>query len=77
LGRKGYKPEQIQTTATCVLTPIQGGFKITKMRLETRGKVEGLDQAAFQEIAEEAEKGCPVSNVLRGGAEIELHATLM
>ncbi len=77
LGRKGYQPQQIQTSATCVLTSIQGGFKITKMRLETQGKVEGLDQATFQQIAEEAEKACPVSNVLRGGAEIELHATLM
>ncbi len=78
LGRKGYQPQQIQTSATCVLTPQQpSGWKITKMRLETQGKVEGLDQAAFQQIAEEAEKSCPVSNVLRGGAEIELHATLM
>lgn len=77
LGRKGYKPEQIQTSATCVLTPIEGGFEITKMRLETRGKVEGMDQATFQQVAEEAEKSCPVSNLLREGAEIELNAALV
>ncbi len=77
LGRKGHSPQQIQTRAICSLTPQQGGgFKITKMRLETRGQVEGLDEATFQQIAEEAEKSCPVSNALRGSLEIELDAKL-
>jgi osmotically inducible protein OsmC len=39
--------------------------------------VDGLDDATFQQIAKEGEAGCPVSNLLRGGAEIQLHATLM
>ena len=78
LGRKGFRPEQIQTRAICSLTPQQpSGFKITKMRLETRAKVGGLEDAAFQEIAREAERACPVSNALRGGLDIELEATLV
>jgi osmotically inducible protein OsmC len=76
LGRKGHKPERIHTTATCSLTPQTGGFKISKVRLETRGSVEGMDEATFQEIAREAEAACPVSNALRGGVEIELDAKL-
>ncbi|MBA2340975.1 MAG: OsmC family protein [Pyrinomonadaceae bacterium] len=77
LGRKGHQPQRIETRAICHLTPQQpSGFKITKMRLETRGQVEGLDEATFGEIALEAEKGCPVSNALRGGLEIELDAKL-
>ncbi len=77
LGRKGYQPQQIQTQATCVLTPQQpSGFKITKVRLESRVKVDGLDDATFQQVAREAEAGCPVSNALRGSLEIELNATL-
>jgi osmotically inducible protein OsmC len=47
------------------------------MRLETRGQVPGIDGATFKEIAQEAEKGCPVSNALRGGLAIELEATLV
>ncbi len=78
LGRKGYQPQQIHTEATCVLSPQQpSGFKITKMRLQAQGKVDGLDEATFQELAREAEAGCPVSNALRGSLEIELNATLM
>ena len=78
LGSKGFKPERVETHAICTLTPQEeGGFRITKMRLETRGRVPGLDQETFEQIAEEAEKGCPVSNALRGGLEIELDATLV
>lgn len=78
LSRKGYQPQQIQTRAICSLSPQQpSGFKITKMRLETQGKVDNLDEATFQEIADEAEKGCPVSNALRGSLEIEVRASLM
>ena len=36
----------------------------------------GLDQAEFQRLAEEGERGCPVSNALRGNVEIGLSVTL-
>jgi osmotically inducible protein OsmC len=38
--------------------------------------VPGLDQDGFQQAAEEGEKGCPISNVLRGNLEITVKATL-
>jgi osmotically inducible protein OsmC len=77
LSSKGHQPERIHTRAVCSLSPKQGGgFEITRMRLETTGRVPGLDAATFQQIADEAEKACPVSNVLRNGLQIELHATL-
>ena len=76
LGRKGHQPQQIRTHATATLAKQESGFKITKMRLETTGTVPGIDDATFKQIAEEAEKTCPVSNALRGGLEIELDAKL-
>jgi osmotically inducible protein OsmC len=76
LGRKGFNPEQIQTKATCFLSPQQpAGFKITKMKLETKGKVSGLDAAAFAQIAKEVE--CPVSNLLKSGLTIEVEGQLL
>ena len=76
LEAKDYSPQEIHTRATCSLEPKEGGgFHITKMRLETRGKVDGMDGATFKEIAREAEAGCPVSNALRS-IEIELDAAL-
>jgi osmotically inducible protein OsmC len=78
LARKGHQPQEIETRATCIMEPQQpSGFKITKMRLQTRGRVEGLDEATFKELAKEGEQGCPVSNALRGSLQIELEASLM
>lgn len=77
LSEKGYQPQSVQTQAVCSVEPQKtGGFKITKIRLETRGQIPGIDAATFQQIAQEAEAACPVSNALRGGVEIELDATL-
>jgi osmotically inducible protein OsmC len=77
LERKGHQPQSITTRATCTVAPQPtGGFKITKIKLETRGKVPGLDQTTFEQVAREAEQICPVSNALRGGVEIELDAKL-
>ncbi len=77
LGRGGHKPEQIKTHATVTLESLQaGGFKVAKVRLETTGTVPGMDDATFKQIAAEAEKTCPISNLVRGGAEIELDAKL-
>lgn len=77
LSEKGYQPERVDTKAVCSLERLEsGGFKITKIRLEIQGKVPGIDEATFKQVSEEAEKACPVSNVLRGGAEIELKAVL-
>lgn len=73
LSGKGHVPDTIQTKATISL---EDG-KINKMHLETRGKVAGLDNAAFKQLAEEAEKGCPVSNLLRSGLTITLDAALL
>jgi organic hydroperoxide reductase OsmC/OhrA len=47
------------------------------MHLETRGQVDGLDRDAFKRLADEAEKKCPVSNLLRPGLKIELDADLL
>jgi len=77
LAEKGHRPESVRTRATCVLSPHEGcGFRITAMRLEVRGRVPGLDQGTFAEIAREADQGCPVSNALRPGMKIELDAKL-
>lgn len=76
LAKNGHTPESIVTRATCVLYTGEGGTRIGKMILDVKGRVPGLDEAKFKEYAVEAEKGCPVSNLLRCGLEIEVNATL-
>jgi osmotically inducible protein OsmC len=78
LAEKGYQPERIETRATCTVSPQKGGgFRITTMHLQVRGKVPGIDEGTLRQIAHEADQGCPVSNLLRGGAKIELDIALM
>jgi len=77
LERNGTTPEQLETEATCVMTPKEGGgMRISAMRLQVRGRVSGLDQQKFQELAEEAERTCPVSGALHGNMDISVEATL-
>jgi osmotically inducible protein OsmC len=73
LCQQGHVPDTISTKATITL---EDG-RIHTMHLETRGKVAGLDNETFKRLAEDAEKKCPVSNLLRPGLTIELDAALM
>jgi osmotically inducible protein OsmC len=73
LDGQGHKPEEISTRATISLE----GTAINKMHLATEGRVPGIDDATFKRLAQEAEKKCPVSNLLRNGLEITLEAKLM
>ena len=52
------------------------GTGITASRLTVRGRVPGLDAAAFGEAAETAKANCPVSQALAGVKEITLDAAL-
>jgi osmotically inducible protein OsmC len=72
LSQQGHVPDEIETRATITLD----GSSITRMNLVTHGRVPGLDQSAFERLANEAEKKCPVSNLLRNGLEITLQASL-
>ena len=75
LGKAGFTPTRIHTVARVHLEKVGEGFSITKIELETEAAVPGIDAAAFQEQAEGAKKGCPVSKAL-AATEITLKATL-
>jgi lipoyl-dependent peroxiredoxin len=67
---------RISTSAACTVEKVGEGFRITRMRLETRGEVPGLDEAGFRTAAQRAKDGCPVSQALKGNVELELDARL-
>jgi lipoyl-dependent peroxiredoxin len=76
LEKQGKPATRIITNAACTVEKVGEGFKITRMRLEVRGKVPGLDQAGFAKAAEEAKRGCPVSTALQGNVQMDLDARL-
>ncbi len=76
LAKAGFVPTRVATTATVRLEKTEGGFGITRIDLATEGQVPGIDEAKFQEIAQVAKKGCPISRLFTG-AQINLDAKLV
>ena len=72
LSKAGHTPAQINTTAKVHLGD---GPKITLIELSTIGVVPGIDEATFVDFAEQAKKGCPVSQAL-ASVEMKLTASL-
>lgn len=74
LGEDGLTPERIDTRATVSLEQAEGGFDITAVHLDVSANVPDTDQQAFEQAAEKAKAGCPVSKVLN--ADITMDARL-
>lgn len=74
LGESGLTPEKIQTHANVTLEKVGDGFEITASHLSVVAKIPGADQAKFEEIANKAKIGCPVSKLLK--ANITMDARL-
>jgi osmotically inducible protein OsmC len=77
LGQAGHSAETVETTATVHLDKLDDGFGITRIDLDTRARVPGVSEDEFQQIAEAAKKGCPVSQALAAVDSIELRAALV
>ena len=76
LEKNGTPPTSVETKAACTVEKVGEGFTITKMQLDVRASVAGVDDATFQRIAAATKDGCPVSRALKGNVDIQLNATL-
>ena len=74
LGNAGMTPESIETSATLTMEKLEAGFTITAIHLDVVAKIPGGDAAKFEEAANNAKAGCPVSRVLN--AKITMDAKL-
>jgi osmotically inducible protein OsmC len=77
LGRAGHDAESVETEATVHLDKADEGFAISRIELRTRARVPGISEEEFQEVAEGAKKGCPVSRALAAVESVELEAELV
>lgn len=76
LTQQGHPPRELDVTATATFAKSDSGFGISRIRLQVVGDVPGIDAAAFQQAAQGAKEGCPVSKALKGNVPIELEAKL-
>jgi lipoyl-dependent peroxiredoxin len=76
LVQAGHQPDSVETTASVHLDKADEGFDITRIELDTKARVPGLDASELQQHAETAKAVCPVSRVLTG-TEISVQAELL
>jgi osmotically inducible protein OsmC len=76
LEKAGFSPNSVETEAKVHLSPADGGgFRISRIDLVTNADVPGIEEGAFQQAAQAAKEGCPVSKAL-AAVEITVNATL-
>ena len=77
LRRNGYEPQRTDTNVTCTAVISGDGHEITRMLVHVRAEVPDISDETFQNMVEEADKECPVSNLFRQGVEINIDATVL
>ena len=66
----------MRVTATVTADKSDAGIKVVSSKLTVRVEgLEGIDKSKFQELATGAEKGCPISNAIRGNVAITVDAS--
>jgi lipoyl-dependent peroxiredoxin len=76
LGREGHEPRRLEVHGTCALDHQDGTpeYVISGLRLEVEGAVDGMDAAAFEQLAQRANEECAITGALK--APVELAARL-
>ena len=74
--KAGFATSAVDTRASVRLVSRGDGFAIDRIALEMDATVPNIDEAKFQELAQAAKAGCPVSKALGGVQEITLAARL-
>lgn len=75
LGEAKLTAEQMDTKAEVTLEKQGDGFAITAVHLTLRAKIPGADKVTFEQLANKAKAGCPVSKLLN--TKITLDAELL
>ena len=76
LGRAGFQPTRVHTTAAVHIDKVGEAFEITKIELDCEAQVPNISDSDFQGQATAAKEGCPVSKALKG-TQISLKARLV
>ena len=76
IGKQGGKAKRIRITATVTGDRSDAGLKVVSSNLTAIVEgLEGIDRAGISDLANTAEKGCPISNAIRGNVSISVDAS--
>jgi len=77
LARNGTPATNLDVRAVVTFDKTDAGWRIIRSDLTVRGKVDGIDETRFVELANAAKDGCPISNALKGNVELSVDAALV
>jgi lipoyl-dependent peroxiredoxin len=76
LAKAGFPAEHVDVRADVTFTKGDSGWSVTRSALTVRARVPGIDEATFQQTAEGARTGCPISRALNPSIEVTVDAKL-
>ena len=76
LAKAGARPQHLEVTADVTFQQGEAGWRVASSRLTVRGRVDGMDDDRYRELADDAKENCPISQALRGNVELSVEASL-
>ena len=64
LAAAGMTAESINTKATLTMEKLEAGWTVTAIHLDVTAKIPGGDRVKFDQAADNAKAGCPISRLL-------------
>lgn len=64
LESSGMIPDSIETKCTLTFEKKDAGWQVTESHLDVTVRIPGADRAKFEEAANNAKSGCPISKLL-------------
>jgi osmotically inducible protein OsmC len=72
----GFVADDLKVNATVTLDKVESGFEISGILLKLEGKVAGMSEDLFNQLANGAKAGCPISKAL-SAVSITLESTFV
>jgi len=76
LTKAGSPPERLEVKVRIVMDEVDGRHLVVGSEVDVDARVEGIDEARFEELVEEADAACPFSHLIRASASVTVRARL-
>jgi osmotically inducible protein OsmC len=76
LGKNNTPATKLDVRVDVTADKKEAGWTVLSSAIKVTGVVPGIDKAKFDELANAAKDGCPISRAIAGNVELSVEATL-
>jgi osmotically inducible protein OsmC len=76
LAKNGTVATKLDVRVDVTADKKEAGWTVLSSAIKVTGVVPGIDKAKFEELANAAKDGCPISRAITGNVELSVEATL-